>query len=558
MRPETYRTDQEAIPHRPEADRFDFLTALVRLLEVARAYWWAIAVTPILFLIGIFAYVKLFPPVYRAEVLIMAEAKDDSSRENFYMFWNTFRKNDLLSEIELMRSNGVLSRVIRELNLGYDEVYHPVTSHLAYLWTESLVGRAYRSVKRTIFPPAPSPYTPTDAEIEFARTLNDFRTGISLVPVPDSSVGRIVLAGPSPRVAEIANHLSEVYIDERRRRFTEEAENAYRTLSTEVEKVRLQIAELEHAYNEFKVDHGLLLDLEQDKVTLAKWLELAAVIRESEANMVGLAGKRAELARFLAAEPQQIIAQQVLQKNPALVELEDNLHKLRQSLELQSLRFQEDAPELRDLRRQIAALETLRAGTSEKTNISDTRVPNSAFETTRLSIHSIDAELADIRAQLEVHRRVYEEIGAKLQTLPRDMSRNRDFVREFSVADKKYSLLKERLMMAEVSAATARTAPPSLRVMDRASAPAKPMWPKTKLLLAAGLGLGAFCGLGLALLLDFFNGRVTLSRLRLSPGLPSVFALHGDPASPDLITLPSANIPLDYEAPPASDLRPAP
>jgi capsular polysaccharide biosynthesis protein len=82
-------------------------------------------------------------------------------------------------------------------------------------------------------------------------------------------------------------------------------------------------------------------------------------------------------------------------------------------------------------------------------------------------------------------------------------------------------------MVAEVSAATVRSAPSPIRVVDPASPPASPSWPKTKVLLLAALIAGLGFGLAVAVIRSAMQGWVSRSRIAKSPGSPPLYAVVG-------------------------------
>lgn len=226
----------ESIEYRPEADTFEVRAAVNRVLDAVRKHRLLILLTCVFCVALVWAYAKLFPPVFRAEVLVRAEADDDKAREMFYSQWNTFRKLELSSERELMTSSPVVRQVVTQLHLGYDDVHHTHLKQITYLWSKSAIGNAYRAVKKWLFPPTPAPFEPTPEEVEFSKTVKGFQDGAALEPVPDSHVGYLVVQGPNDRVAEYANTLIDEYMKYRRQMYVDEAETAYKTLSEEVER----------------------------------------------------------------------------------------------------------------------------------------------------------------------------------------------------------------------------------------------------------------------------------------------------------------------------------
>ena len=102
---------------------------------------------------------------------------------------------------------------------------------------------------------------------------------------------------------------------------------------------------------------------------------------------------------------------------------------------------------------------------------------------------------------------------ALLDQLPDKMRVNQDYERRQAMLDVKLRSLNEKLSMATVSLATARSAPPALRVVEWAAAPDKPTWPKTKLFIASAVASGLVLGIMAALLLESIFVRVNRHRL---------------------------------------------
>ena len=101
-----------------------------------------------------------------------------------------------------------------------------------------------------------------------------------------------------------------------------------------------------------------------------------------------------------------------------------------------------------------------------------------------------------------------------VDSIPEKMKISHEMEREHEILEKKYSVLKDKYMIASVSRASVDSARPSMRVVEWAIPPEKPSWPSWKILVAAALVLGAMMGIILSLLIDLVHGRV--SRFRLS------------------------------------------
>lgn len=177
-----------------DADNFDVRGTLLNVVVATRHHKWLVILTCALALGLVTAYIYLFPPIYVAESKLVAESSSDFSRDAFYVSWNVFRKDDPRTEIELMTAGPILKEVIRRENLKYNDVYHPFLSHLSYLWMQSPPGIAYRNFKKRFLGASEGELSPEEEEL--ARTIADMGDGISVEPIGESNVGRLVVKGP--------------------------------------------------------------------------------------------------------------------------------------------------------------------------------------------------------------------------------------------------------------------------------------------------------------------------------------------------------------------------
>lgn len=495
-------------------DVFDVRTSLLQIWDACRVHAWIVVLCPMLTVGLITFYVLNWQPIYRANAALLAEPERDNSRDQFYHFWNMFRKEDLKSEVSLITSNAVVGDVVKQLNLKYDDVYHPFFNHAAYLWTESTVGKIYRRMKRWIWPEKTGPYTPTEAEIDFARTVSDLKEGIAIAPVPESHVGLLTLKGPSPRVAEIANTLINTSLEHRRRRYIEEATEAYNALKQEHAKVYAEVLALEENRKRFYTENGLLMDFEREKIGVSNYTSLESTIGLLRTELVGLEEKRALLVKLVAAEPIETITQRTTQKNPLRYEIEKMRTMLEAQLADNLVRYREDAPEMMELKKRIAAIDGVIQGMAAADELSSTKVLSSTRESLDTQLKNVEVEIAGKLASIKAKEELLTAMKPRLTQISGKMVEMHHLSREEAGVEKKYLLLQERLAMAQVSISGARTAPASIKVVDYAEAPSRPDWPKNKYLFPAAAFLGLFAGVALALLIELVSSRVTEARLK--------------------------------------------
>ena len=506
-------------------DAFDVRKSWEGIKQACYGHKLLIAATCLLTVAVVVMYIVIWPPVYQGVVTVVADADEDMQRDEFYRTWNIFRKDHLPDEAYLMVSGPILEKVVDELGLTYDDVYHPFMSHVAYLWTESWVGKNYRRVKKWILRKPKSPYAPTEEEIEHARTIHDFQRGVVLDAVPETNVGNLIVRGPSPQVAQVADTLVETYLSERRMRHVREAEKAYNSLFPEVENARTELLAKEREMEQYYTENSILLTFEKDKVEIGQWLEMQASVVETESAVATIEESLQEIERQLKKESPEVTSSHVFQLNSIRESLVDRLTQVELSRNQALERFRPDSPEIEELNAQIQAIKDLLEKEEKMKEAQTSRVINEMYETLRQRKGLLESELKGARAGLDVRLEATRDLEDRVGDVPKKMKASRDLNRERDILEKKYILLQDKLMMAAASEATALSAPPSMRVVERATPPEKPVWPKTKLLLVLSVVIGLMAGVGLALLVDVLYARVS-RRIRIA-GADPIYAIVG-------------------------------
>ena len=117
----------EAIPHRPEADSFDFQRSLEAIKQAVLCHKALIVGTTVATILLVLIYIVAFPASYQVQVVLLADSTEDARRDDFYNHWNVFRTNSLPDEGEMMTSTELIGEVVDRLELTFDDVYqHPV------------------------------------------------------------------------------------------------------------------------------------------------------------------------------------------------------------------------------------------------------------------------------------------------------------------------------------------------------------------------------------------------------------------------------------------------
>ena len=126
--------------------------------------------------------------------------------------------------------------------------------------------------------------------------------------------------------------------------------------------------------------------------------------------------------------------------------------------------------------------------------------------------------LQSVGNQIDSYDQEIDRFKGQLRAVPERELHYARLEREPKILEGIYTMLQTRLKEAEVSAAVRD---PSVRVVDAAVPPTRPVWPKRLVNLAAGLCSGLLVGVALALWRERSNDAVrSRSDVRVSTGLP--------------------------------------
>ena len=485
----------------PELDAFDARAALQSIAGAARHHRRLLTMTCVVTFILVTVYVIVWPPVYQATATLMVERDTDPVRDSFYIGWNVFRKDDARTEIELMQSGPVLKEVIEREGLTYDEVYHPMSSHLAYLWGQSWVGQRYRAVKGRLLG-EDTAGAPSAAELSLARTIVDLRSGVEVEPVAESNVGRLHVKGPSRKVATIANAIVDVYLKRRADRYHAEALRAYEVLTEEVGVAGDELAEVER--RRLKVASGttLAFDFQKEALEVQKLTDLEENIATTRTRIAAIDASLREIVQQLANDPPTRVPSSVREA------LKMKRMEAQTSLVEARLRYREDSPEVAIYKAALVELDSMinEAGQAPALVTSDGL--SGAQQDLVIRRNALRAERVGAEAGLAIMERTGADFRSRLSSVPARQSALRSVDRDYALAQEKYKELLAKRAQAAVSLATARATMPSMRVVEYAVPPARKSWPRLGILYSAALLVALILGLAAAVVKSQLDGRV--------------------------------------------------
>lgn len=499
----------EAVPYHPDADTFRFRSSLAMLRQAMVSHPWLVLATTLLSTGLVILYIWVWPSVFQAEVMIAADSEKDMQRQAFYQGWNIFRREGLTDEVTLMVSPPVLKQVIQKLDLRYEDVYHPFTSYVTHLWAVSWIGNHYRAVKRWFFPPKVTRFTLTPEEIAKGTVLKDFQQSVAVQQMGDASIGLVIVKGSSPRVAEIANTLIDTYLADRRDRFVKEAQGAYDSLKLEADRMAVELEAHGKVMEKFRSQTGMLLMYEKDRVQMGQWLALQSDVNNLKAQIAENEHSHQVIADQMNGEGASMGSDRTF----ADTAVKERLTRLEAQLGNARQLFQPDSPEVREIEEQIRLAKNEVQPGKAPVIVRNPQSVSTAYETLRIRKQALESSLAGERASLATKQAEFDRMSAVMNRLPKKMEENHELERQQVVLESNYKNVMEKLGMAAVSLATARSAPSAMRVVEYAGVPEQPVWPNTKLLILAAIALGIIVGWIGALLLELAYVRANRYRL---------------------------------------------
>lgn len=448
--------------------------------EILRGIWARkelVLVVFIIFMTLAFIWVNTVTPTFTVETRLLLEPRNNEV-SNFDVNGTPSMPDSetLQSEIQVITSRPLITRLVNDLNLDADPEFNPAIR-------SGMFGTPRNR--------------PTDIDVvvrEVLSKLTVFQKTASRVIAINFSASRPETA------ASIANRLAELYIAqliEQRAGVNNEATN---WLKTQIEELRIKVRNSEAKAETFRSASGLFLTngstLPQQQLT-----DLNAQLSAAQADQAEAQAKLTNARQLLASGNSVNSAAEVLQ-SPLIQNLRAQEVALRAQIAQNSEtllpthpRMMEAQANLRDLNAQIEK-EVLKVidALENQANVAAARVAS-----LRASLNSFQSRMGKLN-QDEV----------TLRALMRDAETNRALLESFL---KRYEEANAR---ADVDMRTA-----SARIVSRAEVPSSPSFPKKKSALTFATVAGLIFALMVAFLLEVFaRGFRTGEQIERATGMP--------------------------------------
>ena len=449
------------------------------LRGMARRTLFITAMTIAAFLMSL-SVVNIVKPVYTTEAqVLVADLEtpfDQIQSVQGVTAQSSISDRDLATQMAVVKSADIGRRVIAALKLEEHPSFNPLIGGL---------GTVGKLKLKLGFGQDPRLMTPEQ------MALDALDESLTVYPIPASNVIAIKVTAGDPKVAaDVANAMSETYVASTREATTQPTERATQWLAQQIDALRKKVAASDQAVEQFRAQAGLFQG--QNSTLGAQQLsELNSQITQAAAAQTD-AQSRADSIRDLLSKTGSVDASADVLASNVIQGLKQQQTEAQRNVAELSAVYLSSHPKM------IAAMKQL-DNVNRRIRTEALRIVEGLEEQARLA----ETREESLRASFESAKVTASESGlddVKLQALERDAQANR-------------ALLET--MLARYAEATARLDPSAhpgfARIIQTASTPAIPSFPKkgplVVLISLAGLSLG----LGLAFLLEMMSAATRLN-----------------------------------------------
>jgi uncharacterized protein involved in exopolysaccharide biosynthesis len=292
----------------------------------------------------------------------------------------------------------------------------------------------------------------------------------------------------------VANDLAQLFVKSGGERAKADTARTIAFLQSEAERLEADLRERDSRLAEFRQTHlgGLPENREQN---LARARDLERDIARAEDDLRAARARKELLEAELRDTPRDraVLDESGQEVLSGAVRLE----AAQRELVAARAKYSEDHPDVRRLRREIAALST---SVDPSTSSAPT---NPAYVQLRTQINAADIEIQQLTGRRNSFAADLRDVQAAVYGSPQYEKEYTDLVRDYELVKTQYEQMRQRQAAAEISAkAATANAGESYVIVDPARVPSAPIEPDRVALMFLGLVLSLAGALGLVSLLN--------------------------------------------------------
>lgn len=334
---------------------------------------------------------------------------------------------------------------------------------------------------------------------------------LSAMPVSKSNIVRIGVQWPDPHLSMVlANSAARVLLDRNYQIRQDGVSGVRHFIEAQLERVGRELNAAEEALKNFKQENRItVLDRESEQI-LKRLTDAEVMHRQVKRQRESTKVRLETIQRKIAQQKENFVPLITDVASSRTEKLKRKLMALQsQKADLDVKGYGEDQPEIIELNRDIE--ETKRTLTTEAMRlvqsgkVDDAQVQLAPYINESLTLQ---VELESYKAQEVALQKIVDRYEQKLASLPEKEYGLVKLTRVRGAKNSTYMRLLQKLQDAKVSEAQKVR---SIRVLDRARLPEKPIKPRKELNLTIGVVLGLIFGFGVAFVLEMHNKSIDSS-----------------------------------------------
>ncbi|HLK86432.1 MAG TPA: polysaccharide biosynthesis tyrosine autokinase [Candidatus Binataceae bacterium] len=424
-------------------------------------------------------------PIYTAQTTVMILPKSPSGldpTEALLEIEASYDGSDYFkTQTEILKSRTLAASVVRNLGLNSNPSFNG--SERPGLFT-TMVGGLRQRLHDLISPPPPNANAPRTGLLGVsADQIDAYLGGLNIRSVPTTSLVQIEYSSPDPLLAaRIANAHAEAYIQRGVEMHSQASRDAEKFLSQKLVELKEQLQKSEVALNDYRREKGIipgLMSLDgKDTVVIDRLTDLSKDLTRAQVERIGMESQI------------DLIHKHQYESLPVVMD-----DKLVQSMQAELTQLStQDASLSSQFTAAYPPLAQLRARESALRKQLNTEIQNSVKSVETSYQQAVEKE-KDLSAEMQRQRALtmsLNDAAVQYAILQRDVDTYRQL----------YNAVLKRMKDVGVEA-EAQTS--NVSIVDKATAPRIPSYPKKLRDLMVSAMLGLLGAIGLTFLLDYLD-----------------------------------------------------
>ena len=424
------------------------------------------------------------------------------------------RDNEINSVVEILQSRALLEKVVDAVGptvvLNSGKKNEEGTTQEAGSWFAQIVAGG----KELLY------------SLSSSAGLDDRQRAILLLAknlnieaAKKSSVINISYKGPTPEQCQsVVAKLVDSYLDEHLR--LNRTRGSHEFFAGQTGRLRDELAQREAELRDLKNKTGLASPDKQRQLLVVRIGRLEDDLLNTEAARAVAQAKVDDLRAKLAALPETEVTSETSGfGNEGTDRMRDQFYALQVREKEAAAKYTDDHPKMKQIREQIATARAV-LNQEDRDRKQVTKGPDKLYQQAEAAILAVEPSLASLGAQADRLQTQLADARKQLTGLNDNELRIVALQRDVDLLDIDYRKYSNDLEEARIDQQLEVQRMSNISIVQPASYEPRPIRPRKLLNLLLGIGVGAFGGLALPLVLDQFGGATPPERVQ-SPSRPA-------------------------------------